>query len=382
MCYRIVVLGSILPNTIPGWSTSAATIFTYLFGLSEGTVPLITTIFLLAIALSITLSPVVYNTLEKVELVLVAIIVAFLLVAIAIATDLSAWTGIVTKAPQGVANLPRYLTEIGTTTIFGAVVFAGAGGCNNLVQSNYIRDKGLGMGILMPKIVSPVTGEEEARPSLGYKFPVNEENMRRWRSWWKVSNQEQFITFYILGLFVLIGLSVLLYSALGIVEGGEADITFLQEEAKALSNQLGSWFEYFFYLAGFAVLLSTNIGVVDWVSRLTADALKVNFLGSSQFWSESKIYVTVVWIMCIGGSLIIWSGIQPLILLVLSATGGGFMMFFYSALLILLNRRTLPDPIKLRSWRLAGLSVAFLIYAAFVLYIIFQMITQGPASLA
>ena len=135
-------------------------------------------------------------------------------------------------------------------------------------------------------------------------------------------------------------------------------------------------------MAGFAVLFSTNVGVVDWVSRLTADALKVNFLGGSQFWSESKMYATVVWIMCIGGSLIIWSGIEPLILLVLSATGGGFMMFIYSGLLILLNRRTLPDPIKLRSWRLAGLSVAFLIYASFVVYIIYLMATQGPSSLA
>jgi hypothetical protein len=99
-----------LPNTIPGWATSAATMFGYLFGLSEGAVPIVTTIFLLAIALSITLSPVVFNTLEKVELGLVAIIVVFLLVAIVIATDLSAWTCIITKAPQGAANLPRSKT--------------------------------------------------------------------------------------------------------------------------------------------------------------------------------------------------------------------------------------------------------------------------------
>jgi hypothetical protein len=311
--------------------------------------------------------------------------VAFLLVAIAIATDLSAWTGIVTKAPQGVANLPRYLTEIGTTTIFGAVVFAGAGGCNNLVQSNYIRDKGLGMGILMPKIVSPVTGEEEARPSLGYKFETNDENMGRWRRWWTVANQEQFLTFYILGLLTLIGLSVLLYSTLGIVnvpESQAGSITFLQTEAQALSNQLGTWFEYFFYFAGFAVLFSTNVGVVDWVSRLTADSLKVTFLKESQFWSESKIYATVVWIMCIGGSLIVWTGVEPLVLLVLSATGGGFMMFFYSALLILLNRRFLPDPIKLGSWRLAGMVLAFLMYAAFVVYILYLLVTTGPSVFA
>ena len=380
----IFVLGSVLPNTIPGWASSAATMFTYLFRMSEGAVPIICTIFLLAIALSVTLSPVVYNTLEKVELILVAIIVVFLLVAIAIATDLSAWTGIITKAPQGAANLPRYLVEIGTTTIFGAIVFAGAGGCNNLVQSNYIRDKGLGMGILMPKIVSPVTGEEEARPSLGYKFPVNEENLRRWRNWWKVANQEQLLTFYILGLATLIGLSVLLYSALGIVKVPEdqaGSITFLQTEAQTLSNQLGTWFEYFFYFAGFAVLFSTNVGVMDWVSRLTADSLKINFLKESQFWSESKIYITVVWIMAIGGSLIIWTGIEPLVLLVLSATGGGFMMFFYSGLLILLNRRFLPEQIKLRSWRLVGMTLAFLLYASFSVYIIYLLVTAGPSAL-
>src|SRR5215211_6379212 len=99
--------------------------FTYLFRLSDSTVPLITTIFLIAIALAVTVSPVVYNTLvERVELVLVAIIVVFLLVAIVIATNLSAWTGIVTEAPQSVANLPRYLAEIGTATIFSGVVFA------------------------------------------------------------------------------------------------------------------------------------------------------------------------------------------------------------------------------------------------------------------
>ena len=38
-------------------------------------------------------------------------------------------------------------------------------------------------------------------------------------------------------------------------------------------------------------LLSTNLRrILDWVSRLTADSLKVSSLSESQFWSESKIY--------------------------------------------------------------------------------------------
>ena len=47
---------------------------------------------LLSIGLAITVSPVVYKTIERVEMVLVVIIVAFLVVAIIIATDISAWT--------------------------------------------------------------------------------------------------------------------------------------------------------------------------------------------------------------------------------------------------------------------------------------------------
>jgi hypothetical protein len=57
------------------------------------------------------------------------------------------------------------------------------------------------------------------------------------------------------------------------------------------------------------------------------------------------------------------------------------MMFFYSGLLILLNRRTLPEQIKLRSWRLAGMVLAFLLYASFSLYIIYLLVSAGPAAL-
>jgi hypothetical protein len=203
----IFALGAILPNAFPGWAASGATMITYLIG--GGSVPLIATIGLIAIGLAITISPVVYQTLEKVEMVLVVIIVAFLLLAIIISTDAGVWAGIVTEAPSGVANLPRYINELGIATILGAIAFAGAGGASNLVQSNWIRDKGLGMGARMSKIVSPITGEEEAAPSIGYMMRTDEENMRRWRGWWKVANQEQIFTFVILGLLTLIGLSVL-----------------------------------------------------------------------------------------------------------------------------------------------------------------------------
>ena len=74
----LFVLGAILPNTIPGWASSGAELFTFIFGLGEGAAPIVATIFLISIALSVTLSPVVYQLLEKVQAVLVVIILAFI----------------------------------------------------------------------------------------------------------------------------------------------------------------------------------------------------------------------------------------------------------------------------------------------------------------
>jgi hypothetical protein len=378
----IFSLGAILPNTWPGWASSGATVFTFIFGFNASAVPVIATIFLLSIALAVSISPVVYQTLEKAEGFMVAAILVFMVVAIFIATEGAAWGGLVSQAPQGFADLPSHVTTLGAASLFGAVVFAGAGGANNLVQSNYLRDKGMGMGIHIPNIVSPITGDEVAEPSLGYTVPQTHDNRRRWNTWWRIANQEQLITFWGIGLALLVGLSVLAYSTIGVSPDAGEDLAFIQAEGNALAASIGSWFEMFFYVAGFLMLLSTNIGVVDYVSRLTGDSLKVTFLKNSEFWSESKIYLTVTWFMCIMGSAIIWTGAEPVVLLVISSAGGGFVMAFYSVLLIALNRKTLPDFAKLTGWRLPVMIFTALFYCAFACVLIYQMVAYGPSSLA
>ncbi len=376
------VLGAIGPNTFPGWASSGATVITYIFGFGENSVPLITTLFLVAIGLAITLSPVIYQTLEKVQGVMIVFVLIFIAVAIVIATSGSAWVGVVTQAPGGVARLPGYINDLGTATLLGAIAFAGAGGCNNLVQSNYIRDKGMGMGIHIPNIVSPVTGEEEAAPSLGYMPESTDENGRRFKGWWKVANQEQLITFWGIGALLLVALSVLVYSTIGQRANIPSDIGFIQVEGKALGNIIAPWFKEFFFVAGFLMLFSTNIGVMDYTARLTGDSLKVTFLQDSQFWSESKIYITVVWTMIVVGAAIIWSGAQPLILLVLAATGGGVVMAFYSVLLIILNRRALPEFAKLKGWRVPVMVLIAIFFLFFALLLVYKMVVNGPASVA
>jgi hypothetical protein len=151
--------------------------------------------------------------------------------------------------------------------------------------------------------------------------------------------------------------------------------------ARREERQQIKWFATFFFAAASIKLFSTNLGILDWVSRLTADSLKVSFLSESQFWSESKIYLTVVWTMITIGSGIILTGIEPVVLLIIASSGGGFVMALYSTMLIVLNRRALPDEIRLKGWRLPIIVITAVFFIALSLFLLYQIIT-APGSLA
>ena len=56
-------------------------------------------------------------------------------------------------------------------------------------------------------------------------------------------------------------------------------------------------------------------------------------------------------------------------------------MAFYSTLLLVLNRRALPEEIKLRSYRLVAIAVTAVFFIGLSLFLIYQIIT-APGTLA
>ena len=363
---------TIVPNVWPGWATSGVVIFTFLFG--GGNVTLITIIVLIALGAALTVSPVVYQTLEKAEFFKVGLTIVFLIIAIFTAISASTW-----------ADLPQVITNFGQlpdsnlipiSLILSGLVFAGAGGANNLVQSNWIRDKGFGMGAYIPKIVSPITGVEAAAPATGSMIRQDEENLRRFRGWWRAANQEQLVSFWFICIFSITIFSLLAYSTVFRKNLSEqANLSFILAEGEALKQIVAPWFGTFFWIFGALSLVLVALGVLDYVARLVADVLKTVYLQQSQRWTESRIYFLVVWSMITVGSLILLSGFnQPLILLVLSACLNGMVMFVYSILLIQLNRKGLPEAIKVKGLRLGMLCFAVLFYGFFAGWLIIAQV--------
>jgi hypothetical protein len=368
----LFIVMALFQNLWPGWATGAATTLT--FALGGGDVVTITVLGLIAIGIALTLSPVVYQTVEKVMGFMVVLIMLFVVAAVVLATEGSAWGDLVTDFSNvGQVPVGEGPGDLSIALLLGALAFAGAGGANNLVQSNYIRDKGMGMGQRIPHIVSPVTGEEEAVPALGYTFEPNEENMSRWRGWWKVANQEQFWTFFVIGLTSLMVLSVLTYSTVPVGSDLGEDFAFIEAEGNELKSEIGTAFGTAFWICGTIALFSTNLGILDYTCRLAADQLKVQSARDSKFWSESKIYFTFVWTMIAFGCIVLLSGLeQPLVLLVISSSIAGVMMFIYSGLLIQLNRKALPEPIKIRGVRLGVMIVSFIFFGIFSVLLVYD----------
>jgi hypothetical protein len=351
----------------PGIAVSASTTLTYALG--GGNVVLLTILLLLAIGVAFSLSPIIYQTLERFQFAVTAGIFTFLVIAAVAVTRASDWG----EAGRGLVSFGNVPSEIAPSVFLAALVYAGSGGLGNLTVSNWIRDKNWGMGTHIARVVSPITGEETAAPSLGHFFPQDEENYGRWERWWKLARREQIWLFVVLTTLSIVFLSVISYATVFGQELPDEDLAFIRAEGEAFAAAVAPWFGTFFWIAGFFILFSTVVGNLDIAARVAGDSFKIGPLRESTFWSESKIYLAVIWIQVLFGIFVLLSGITaPVLLLSISGMIGGLVLFFSAVLLVRLNRRALPARIQLSGFRLVMLVATAVFYGAFAAFVIFS----------
>jgi hypothetical protein len=382
----ILLILNIVPWAWPGWATGAGQILSWILwepageagaGASSGAghISLFGIGGLLLVGIVLTAGPVVYNTVEKIQTFLVAFIV---LVSIGLA--------ILVVRPDAVAAMARGAVNFGempdlqTTglsimTLLGALAFAGAGGTTNLGQSNLIRDKGYGMGRHLGRITSPITGQEEAIPDVGYHFRHTPENMLRWRQWWKAANVEHCFSFLLTCVVCLCLMSLIAYSLLRDssgalkpgLEGLGGKMDFVWGEALLIgqwSPQWGGALKLAFLLMGVAILLTTELGVLDVVSRISAEIVKVNWLRDSPAWTQSRLYYCFLWAEIALGVAVLGLPLlgvlpalnEPLFLLKTAAAMNGGVMFLYSLLLLYMNNKMLSRSLSMSPLRFVAIA--------------------------
>jgi hypothetical protein len=390
----IMLLLNILPWAWPGWATGAGDLMSWiLWGPIEqvkngevtyasryGTTFAVAGLVLVGVVL--TAGPVVYKTVERIQTGLVVLILVLLVVVSAMVIRPDA-VGAMVRGAASVGTMPPDSAGVPLMMLLGALAFAGAGGTMNLGQSNLIREKGYAMGRYIGRITSPVTGKEEPIPSTGYHFPDTPENRSRWAAWWRAANIEHFIVFFLGCLAALCCLSLIAYSLLydangalkpGMEKFGKG-MNFVWGEAGALAQMGGSaggFLKVCFLLAGVAVLLTTELGVLDVVSRISTDIVKVNWLRESRFWTPSRLYYAFLWgeILLGVGILLVYQYQDALRLLKLSSSMNGAVMFIYSLILLYMNAKCLPRKLSVTPLRFAALAWS----AAFFGWFTFQAV--------
>jgi hypothetical protein len=359
-----------LPWVWPGWAIGAATLLHWEIG-SAPTPTAIGGLVLCGLVLSA--GPVVYRTVEAVQLVLVGLIV-LLLTGLGIAVIEPEHLWLLLEGAVRVGHVPE---GIHLPMLLGALAFAGAGGSVNLAQSNYIKDKGYGMGSYIGRITSPFTGREEASSGVGVAFTPDAANLARWGVWWRRTNIEHFLSFYVLALASLAGFCLI---AAALLEPGaevSAGFGFIRDEAAAIEARFGAIGRQSFLFVGVAVLFSTELALLDAVARVAADLLDTA-LRNRRSPGLSRLYFTVVWLMVANGALVLGLGFdQPLALIVLSAALNGIVMFLYSGLLLWLNVTSFDPPVRPSALRIGALVLAFAFFGYFSVLTLYDRLFGG-----
>ncbi|MBO3735912.1 Nramp family divalent metal transporter [Actinoplanes flavus] len=358
----IICLAGAFQYVWPGWATSGSTVFTYLIGGGDPVWITVATLVIIGVLLS--LSKVVYRTVERVEVVKVALTLFFLAVVVVFVISLSTWGDGAKATVTEFGQIPDGITF---TMLLSAIGAAGAGGVHNLVLSNWIRDKRYGMGAHVPRLISPITGQEEAAGGGDrYTFPLDESSMGRWTVWWKRANIEHLVTFVAV-CFVTIGvMSLLAYETLFGRDDLKSDPSFLRIQGEIFAAEVGPWLKLLFLAVAAVSLWAAAMGLLDIIGRVASDFLRRNYLADSARWTEPRIYLTVVWAEIVLGSIILLAGFtQPLGLLIVSTCAASVVTLLYSILLVKLNTRDLPAPVRMRGWRLGGMIAAIGFYGFF-----------------
>ncbi len=367
------ILLSVAQLGVPALAAScAAVVFASLYGRipgSEGdawTLLLITCSIVLGSTLLLMCGRTVEKVLERLSWFMVLMIFLFLIVVNVLLVSPGEWV----RTLQGFVSfgaIPEQL-DLLLLSLFAAT--AGAGGVGNLVISNWFRDKGFGMGAHVGSIGGLLRGSRKTLAHVGYVFPLDSENMRRWKTWWNYALIDQ-VLLWGLGCFVGMFLNVNLAAAIiprGTKLEGMAAGTY---QAQYLTENISGVFWVLALLNGFWILFSTHLSNTDGMVRTVCDVSWVAF-PKLRRWPASRVYASLLVSFTVWGLVAVNWG-SALDLFKILGIVASPIMAVASFQILRVNRRFLPPEIGPPLWRQILLVACGLVYAGFSLATLYSM---------
>ncbi|MCC6585306.1 MAG: Nramp family divalent metal transporter [Bryobacterales bacterium] len=237
---------------------------------------------------------------------------------------------------------------------------AGSGGIGNVVISNWVRDKGFGMGSVVGAIPSALGGREVQLSHSGTVFPITPDNQRRWKLWWKYVSADQTLL-WAGGCFIGMFLNINLATSIAPPGADLSDVGAGAFQAKYMAEHLWHGFWFLALLNGFWILFSTHLGNTDTLIRTVTDILWIAGFHRSKGAHVGRLYYTVlaaftlwaVWAVNWGSAMTLFKALGVV---------AGPILAFAAVQVLIVNTTLLPPELRPSLWRRAGLVGCTLFY--------------------
>jgi Mn2+/Fe2+ NRAMP family transporter len=279
------------------YASAGGTALAALTGFPEGWTPRGQSLFWAYLTISIYLvalvfSRVAYAAVEKFSMAIVLITMSGIIFAMfqpkVLATAGEFFPGLLPHLPGEVPNWePK-----DWNTLVTCIAFAGAGGFGQLFLAYWMRDKGVGMGHIVGRVTSPITGKAESIPATGFYFADTEENKRNYRGWVRYFSVENAIGvgLNLLTTIIMCWLAFALLLPTGTVPQGW-DIAVVQSAFFEVA--WGDIGKALFLIVAAAFLCDAWLQLTDGFSRIQADFFYSNFKRARKLHYRSWYYIFV-----------------------------------------------------------------------------------------
>ena len=362
---------------LPGIIAASAEVMAVIFGLND--FKLIAISFLILIGIMLSLSKTVYEMMERFTKVIILIGVSLILSLVVILSTKSDWImlfqGLIGKG-DSFFLIP---SGISFAIFFAAFAYSGAGGNLNLTQSIYIKEKGYGMGKYSQKISGLFTNikKKEKIKLTGEDFEINQDNIKRFKSWWKLISLEHFLVFWVVGLVAMGLLMLLSFTTTFGLEGNLTGIHFVINEGNIIAEKISYVLGVVFFLAVSMMLFQTQLGILDSTSRIMAENFAIKKLGEDETGTInlSRVYFVFLWLQIVFGIILFLLDIyEPKTLIVFGAVVNAISMTVHIALVNIMNMKLLPKVLQPGILRKVILFFIFFIFLSFSIFVVIDTI--------
>lgn len=365
----------------PGWASQSAeltgSIIAEVTGVRLSWQP-IALVMLAVIWFGLAVSKIVYNALERFEVVLVLCFFPLLALALLVVGILPADLLALLSGAASIGDAPAsLLTGAQFPTLLIAVAYAGSGGTLLLAQSLWLRDKGFGMAAYQGRIAGIRGGNEEVSET-GYVFDASTHPtaLARFRGWITVSERELLLTFVLLIILSVVITSMLVTATLGTGNAELAgDLTrMVALQSAALEEIGGAWLKIAFLLGGAFVLFSTQVGIVDTVTRITGTIFHERYGRRTRGWTLKRSFLFFLSAVVLASMAIViasWIGgaavesLQPNFLVLIAGPFTIASMYAFTLVIGYMNVQRLPRQLGPPLWKRIGMLWAAILWGWF-----------------